>query len=96
MEKNGHKFLSVGNAMYDLTSLFGAGNEPTSIDDGRLQTFVDNPHYHIGCEIKPIQSTPTLSEEDSKRIVDEVLRKPTDESIERNEKLLSDSKKAFK
>ena len=45
MEKNGHKFISIGNATYDLTSLFGASNEPTSINDDKLQKFLDNHPY---------------------------------------------------
>lgn len=46
--------------------------------------------------IKPIQPTPTLSGKDAKNIIKEALAVPSNQSIERNEKRLQDSRSVFK
>ncbi len=43
----------------------------------------------MSVKCKPIQSTPTLSASDSKRIIAQAIKVPSKESVERNEKLLS-------
>ena len=46
--------------------------------------------------VKPIQATPTLSGNDAKRIVQQVLTVPSSESIMKNKKMLEMRKRIVK
>lgn len=46
--------------------------------------------------IKPIQATPTLRGEDARKVIEEALTEPSQESISRNEQRLASFKKVFK
>ena len=46
-------------------------------------------------KVKPIQATPTLNEEDSKKIIKEAMIVPSEDAVTRNEKRLQDAKRIF-
>ena len=47
-------------------------------------------------KVKPIQATPTLNEEDSKKIIKEAMIVPSEDAVTRNEKRLQDAKRIFR
>ena len=46
--------------------------------------------------VKPIQPTPTLSGKDAMAIIKDALTAPSNQSIDKNEQRLMESKKVFK
>ena len=50
----------------------------------------------MSVDVKPIQATPSLSGEDTKRIMLQVSTKPSNEAVKRNEALLKLRKNSLK